>query len=87
MPREDIAVFCADHLPRRNVVIYETIGEAFHPDARRAPDWIFYRDPPKGWRMGVRYRRRPPRDYGLHAAEPNVASDYLAEYRTRDGGR
>lgn len=79
MPREDIAVFCANHLPRRNVVVYETVGETFHPDARRAPDRVFYRDPPKGWRMGVRFEgelrelvlaleaiARPVyRDYGL----------------------
>lgn len=37
--------------------------------------------------MGVRYRRRPPRKYGCQAAEPNVGSAYLAEYRTRRGGR
>jgi len=85
MPRGDIAVFCADHIPRKNVVVYEIVGEAFQPDLGLGDD--FYHEPPKGWRMGVRYRRRPPGGYGLQAAEPNVGSDYLAEYRTRRGRR
>ena len=85
MPREDISVFCADHLPRRNAVVYEIAGEAFRPGFGSGDD--FYHEPPKGWRMGVRYRRRPPTGYGLQAAEPNVGADYLAEYRTRRGER
>ena len=85
MPREDISVFCAHHLPRRNVVVYEVVGEAFQPGFSSGDD--FYHEPPKGWRMGVRYKRRPPAGYGLQAAEPNVGADYLAEYRTRSGGR
>ena len=84
MPREDISVFCADHMPRRNVVVYEVVGEAFQPGFNLGDD--FYHDPPKGWRMGVRYKRRPPTDYGLQAAEPNIGTDYLAEYRTKSGG-
>jgi len=84
MPRENISVFCADHLPRRNVVVYEIVGESFQPGLDLGND--FYREPPKGWRMGVRYKRRPPTGYGLQAAEPNVGTDYLAEYRTKNGG-
>ena len=85
MSREDISVFCPDHLPRRNVVVYEIVGEAFRPGSDWSDD--FYHDPPKGWRMGVRYKRRPPTGYGLQAAEPNIGTDYLAEYRTKSGGR
>jgi len=85
MSREDISVFCPDHLPRGNVVVYEIIGEAFRPGSGWGED--FYHEPPKGWLMGVRYKRRPPTGYGLQAAEPNVGTDYLAEYRTKSGGR
>ncbi|MBT4504207.1 MAG: hypothetical protein HOC74_41155 [Gemmatimonadetes bacterium] len=84
MPREDISVFCADHLPRKNVVVYEIVGESFQPGFGSGND--FYREPTKGWRMGVRYKRRPPPGYGLQAAEPNVGTTYLAEYRTKGGG-
>jgi len=83
MGRDEVAVFCPRHLPRRNAVVYEMVSEAFQPSHGRGDD--FYHDPPKGWRMGVRYKARPPRDYGLQAAEPNAGSDYLAEYRNRNG--
>ena len=83
MGRDEVEVFCHRHLPKRNVVVYELVSEAFQPSYGRGDD--FYHDPPKGWRMGVRYKTRPPRDYGLQAAEPNVSSAYLAEYRNRSG--
>ncbi len=80
MPREDVAVFCSRHLPPMDVVVYELVSGAYQPDVYE--DDAFYHDPPKGWRMGVRYLRPPPRSYGLQAAEPNTSSSYLAEYRT-----
>lgn len=83
MGRDEVAVFCHRHLPRRNVVVYELASEAFQPSYGRGDD--FYHNPPKGWRMGVRYKTRPPRDYGLQAAEPNIGAAYLAEYRNRNG--
>ena len=31
MDRRDITVFCAQHLPRRNVVVYELVSESYQP--------------------------------------------------------
>ena len=84
MPRRDVAVFCPRHLPRRNALIFELLAESYRPGPK-ADAAAFYGDPPKGWRMGVRYRRPPPREYGLQAAEPNIGAPYLATYLTRRG--
>ncbi|MBM4049869.1 MAG: hypothetical protein FJ279_32640, partial [Planctomycetes bacterium] len=85
MTRDEVAVFCAKHIPRRDAVVYEIVSEAFQPGFGRGDD--FYHEPPKGWRMAVRYKRPPPKGYDLQAAEPNSASDYLAEYRSPTGAR
>lgn len=75
MERESIEVYCAQHLPDRDVVVYELVEARFDDD------------PPPGWKMGVRYLKEPPHGYGLRAAEPNCAAEYLAEVRGKRGGR
>ncbi|MBI5529260.1 MAG: hypothetical protein HY897_23290 [Deltaproteobacteria bacterium] len=86
MGREDIDLFCGRHLPERDVVVYELVSEAYSPppDGKGDP---WYHDPPKGWRMGVRYLAPPPQSYGLAAVTPNTGSDYVAEHRSRTGAR
>jgi len=83
MPREDIEVYCANHLPEKDVVVYELIEDAYY----REEEFEILEGHIPGWKMGVRYLKEPPQKYGLSATEPNIGAEHIAEVRFDNGKR
>ena len=86
MPRDDVYIYCKKHIPKKDVVIHKLIedesyyAEEIFPQKKKKRKYIGYR---AGWKMGVRYLKRPPKAYGYTAVTPNVGCEHIARVVTK----
>ena len=84
--RDDLRIYCNKHIPQKDVVIHRLIedqsyyAEEISPRKRK---WRKYTEHRAGWKMGVRYLKRPPKAYGYTAATPNVGCEHIARVLTK----
>ena len=65
MKREDYITYCGDCIPDKYVVVYTTVEKCSVDKT------------PSGYKMGIRYRRNPPKKYGTTAVTPNIAARWV----------
>jgi predicted nucleotidyltransferase len=86
MPRDDVRIYCNKHIPKGDVVIHKLIedesyyAEEIFPQKKKKAKFIERR---AGWKMGVRYLKRPPKEYGYTAVTPNVCCEHIAKRVTK----
>ncbi len=81
IPRDDVRIYCKRHIPKKDVVIHKLIedesyyAEEFFSQKKKRRKYIEHR---AGWKMGVRYSKKPPKEYGYTAVTPNVSCEHIA---------
>ncbi len=86
MPRDEVRIYCNKHIPKKDVVIHKLIedesyyAQELFPQKKKRRKYIEHR---AGWKMGVRYLKRPPKAYGYTAVTPNVGCEHIAKVVTR----
>ena len=86
MPRDDVYIYCKKHIPKKDVVIHKLIeDESYYakeifPKRKKKRRYIEHR---AGWKMGVRYLKRPPIAYGYTAVTPNIGCEHIARVITK----
>lgn len=86
MSRDEVRIYCKRHIPKKDVVIHKLIedesyyAQEFFPKKAKRRKYIEHR---AGWKMGVRYLKRPPRAYGYTAVTPNVSCEHIARRVTK----
>lgn len=83
MSRDDIKIYCRDHVPSKDVVVHKIIEDEY-----RYPEGTSFKKTKRiehraGWRMGVRYIKNPPPEYGYTAITPNVGQEHIAKAITK----
>ncbi len=87
IPRDHMKIYCQKHIPQKDVVIHKIVEDEYHYKSelslmgkKRNP--IEY---PLGWRMGVRYLKKPPSKHGFHAVTPNVCAQHIGNVIPKQG--
>lgn len=86
MPRDEVGIYCQGHIPKKDVVIHRLIedesysAEEIFPQKAKRREYIEHRI---GWSMGVRYFKKPPKEYGYTAVGPNVGCEHIARVVTK----
>ncbi len=86
MSRDDVRIYCQKHIPKKDIVIHKLIedenysAEDFFSQRKERRKYTECRS---GWKMGVRYLKKPPKEYGYTAVTPNVACDFITKRITK----
>ena len=75
--RNEVEVFCSEHLPDTDVSIFTTLEDDVYDDIPYIPTTILHH---KGFRMGIRYLTENARSHA-DMNEPNIGSDFDIEVK------